>query len=976
MRHRVWVYDSGQISIRGARTHNLKGIDLDLPKGKLTVVSGVSGSGKSSLAFDTLYAEGQRRYVESLSAYARQFLDRVEKPDVDRIDGLTPAIAIDQRAATPNPRSTIATLTEIHDYLRLLYSSLGVPHDPETGAPLRRLTTPDICHALLGRAAGTKLILLAPVEERERLADPTALRDHLKRQGFVRARVNGKILEIEDMPVKKFPAGTRVEIVVDRLVVKEGLESRAADSVETARRWSPHRLLALSQAPGAEEWTEEIFPTSFTNPDTGFTLPEPSPRHFSFNSPLGACPDCHGIGSVPGPDPARIVPDPSRSLDEGAVKCWWPAHKTKMVGFWKREIDALAKHHAAPRDQPFSALPATFRHELFHGTNGRPIPTGWSTGPGSRSIEKPFDGLLAQLQGLLEAARSETLRRQLARFVSHRPCAACAGRRLLPWVLAVKLGEGGDAMGIDRWCAMTVAEAAAWMDRFHVASVRESFAGPLIREIRQRLRFLREVGLGYLTLDREAATLSGGEFQRIRLATQIGSGLSGVLYVLDEPSVGLHQRDNDRLLESLRGLRALGNTIVVVEHDADTLRAADHLVDIGPGAGHRGGELLYSGPLAPVLEQPALAPRSLTAAYLRGEQMISAPGRRRPPEAGSLFAGNEASGWLAMRGARGHNLKSVDLEIPLGCLVAVAGVSGSGKSTLVMDTLCPALSNRLGQGGGAPLEFTTLEGVSQIDKLIPIDQSAIGRSQRSNPATFTGAFDLIRSLFAQTPAARARGYTAARFSFNRPGGRCETCQGQGSQRVDMHFLADVEIPCESCGGRRFNRETLEVTFKGHDIARVLDLTVDEARDFFGAISDVARKLESLRRAGLGYLRLGQPCDTLSGGEAQRLKLAAELARKAGPRTLYLLDEPTTGLHFADIQLLLDNLFALRDQGHTVLVVEHQLDVIRLADWVIELGPDGGPEGGSIIAAGPPEKLIQAGTPTGKYLALAAPGRVS
>lgn len=967
MRHRGRVHEGGQISIRGARTHNLKGIDLDIPKGKLTVVSGVSGSGKSSLAFDTLYAEGQRRYVESLSAYARQFLDRVEKPDVDRIDGLTPAIAIDQRSATPNPRSTIATLTEIHDYLRVLYASMGTPHDPETGAPLRRLTTPDICADLLDRAEGTRLILLAPIEEKERLGEPAALRDHLKRQGFVRARLNGEILEIEDMPVKKFPAGSRVEIVVDRLVVKQGLESRVADSVETARRWSPHRVLALVQAPGATEWQEEIFPTSFTNPDTGFTLPEPSPRHFSFNSPHGACPVCHGIGTVAGPDPARLVPDPSRTLDEGAVKCWWSAHKTKMVGFWKREIDALARYHDVPRDQPFTALPEVFRKELFYGTGGRPIPTGWSTGAGSRSIEKPFVGLLAQLQGLLDAARSETLRRHLGRFVSHRPCPECAGRRLLPWVLAVTLGQDGEARSIDQWCAMTVTEASEWVERFPVSATREKFAAPVIREIQQRLRFLGEVGLGYLTLDREAATLSGGEFQRIRLATQIGSGLSGVLYVLDEPSIGLHQQDNERLLDSLHGLRKLGNTIVVVEHDADTLRAADHLVDIGPGAGHRGGELLYSGPLPPLLADPALAPHSLTAAYLRGEKVISAPGPRRGPSSEDLLGGSDRPGWISLRGASGHNLKSVDLSIPLGCLVAVAGVSGSGKSTLIMDTLSRALSNRLGQGGPAPLDFDLLEGAGQIDKLIPIDQSPIGRSQRSNPATFTGAFDLIRALFAQTPAARARGYTSARFSFNRPGGRCETCQGQGCQRVDMHFLADVDIPCESCRGRRFNRETLEVTFKGHDISRVLDLTVDEAREFFGAISDVARKLESLRRAGLGYLRLGQPCDTLSGGEAQRLKLASELARKSGQRTLYLLDEPTTGLHFEDIQVLLDNLFALRDQGHGVLVVEHQLDVIRCADWVIELGPGGGPAGGEIIAAGPPESLIRAATPTGKHL---------
>ena len=852
------MHDDRLISIRGARTHNLKGIDIDLPRHRMIAICGVSGSGKSSLAFDTLYAEGQRRYVESLSAYARQFLDQITKPDVDRIDGLSPAIAIDQRAATPNPRSTIATLTEIHDYLRLLYTTLGTPHDPATGAPLRRLTTPDIARALLALPEGTRIILLSPIEERERLDDPVALRDHLKRQGFVRVRLGGAIIDLDEMPTGKIKATTKVEIVIDRLVAKYGMDARLADSIETARRWSPHRVLATVQPPGATDPVVEVFPTSFTNPDTGFTLPEPTPKHFSFNSPQGACPDCHGVGKVAREDGRNV----------------------KMLGLT--------------------------------------------------------------------------------------PCGGCGGRRLLPWVLAVTLGDGDAALSIDRWCAQTVDQAAEWVAGFAVASHQEVFAVPLVAEIRQRLAFMREVGLGYLTLDREAATLSGGEFQRIRLATQIGSGLSGVLYVLDEPSIGLHPQDHRRLLDSLRNLQALGNTVVVVEHDEETLHAADHIVDIGPGAGHLGGELLFSGTLAALLADPAAAPRSLTRAYLTGERAIRPPSPRvepRPRAAGDPAA----SGWLVMRGATGNNLRTVDMRLPLGCLVAIAGVSGSGKSSLVMDTLCPALNILLNRGQGNPLPHAGIDGAGQLDKLIPIDQSPIGRSHRSNPATFTGAFDLIRALFAKTPAARTRGFGPSRFSFNRPGGRCEACQGEGSMRINMHFLADVHAPCEACAGKRFNRETLEVTFKGRNISQVLDMTIDEACTFFGAVSDVARRLESLRRAGLGYLRLGQPADTLSGGEAQRLKLAAELARKAGPRTLYLLDEPTTGLHFADIQVLLDNLFALRNHGHTVVVVEHQIDVLRCADWVIELGPGGGPDGGTIIAEGTPDELATMDTPTGRFL---------
>ena len=954
------------IRIAGARTHNLKGIDLDLPKNRFIVITGVSGSGKSSLAFDTLYAEGQRRYVESLSAYARQFLDRMPRPDVDRIDGLTPAVAIDQRAAAPNPRSTIATLTEIHDYLRVLYAALGQPHDPTTGQPLQRLTTGDIVARLANLADGTRLVLLAPVEETERLRDLPALRDHLKRQGFVRIRLDGGILDLDDPAFAAHRSARQAEIVVDRVVVRPGLEARLADSIETARRWSPHRLLALVQTPGQPDPDLLTLPTSFTNPLTGFTLPEPTPRHFSFNSPQGACPTCHGLGVVQGPDPGRLVPDPSLSLAEGAVKCWWPAHQQRATTLWKRELDALAAHFRVPTDVPFKQLPEEFRHALWHGTGSVPIATGWKTGPSTRSVEKPFVGLLDQLDHLLATARSESLRRCLARFIAHRPCPDCHGHRLQPWVLAVTLGNGQEALAIDRFCARTVSAALAWIRHLQPAGARGTLAAPVVDEVRKRLGFLEDVGLGYLTLDREASTLSGGEFHRIRLATQVGGGLAGVLYVLDEPSVGLHPQDNERLLVAMHRLRDLGNTVLVVEHDLATMRAADWLVEIGPGAGHEGGHLLFSGPTGGFLAATGPSP---TRPFLTNDQSIRARSPRRGPgsEPG-LWPNQDGTGWLVLRGARGHNLRSVDLRIPLGALVAVAGVSGSGKSSLVDDTLRPALARVLHAATGSPLPFDRLEGIGQIDKLIAIDQSPLARSGRSNPATYCGAFDRIRALFAATPLARARGYPATRFSFNRPGGRCEACLGEGTVSIDMQFLADLQAPCEACGGRRFNRETLEVAFKGHTIADVLEMTVDEAMDFFGRVSEVARRLESLRRAGLGYLRLGQPADTLSGGEAQRLKLAAELARKPGSHTLYLLDEPTTGLHPADVQLLLDNLVALRDQGHTVLVVEHHPDLLRCCDWIIELGPGGGPAGGRIVAEGPPPRLAAGNSPTAPYLA--------
>jgi len=833
------------IRIEGACTHNLRDIDLCIPRNRLIVITGVSGSGKSSLAFDTLYAEGQRRYVESLSAYARQFLDRMPRPDVRRIDGLTPALAIDQRAAAPNPRSTIGTLTEIHDHLRLLFTALGQPHDPDTGQALHRMGTDEIVNQLAALPERTRLILLAPVEGE---GDLPALRDRLKRQGFVRLRLDGEILDLDDPALgKKRRVPGKVEVVVDRLVIRPELEARLADSIETVRRWSPHQVVALIQEPDAESPVEENFSTSFTNPETGFTLPTPEPHHFSFNGPHGACPSCHGLGVV------------------------------------------------------------------------------------SEQEET--------------AARSRT-------------CPDCHGRRLKPWVLAVTVENArGESLSIDRFCELPVDDAHAWLDGMEAQGPRAQLIAPVLRELRHRLSFLREVGLGYLGIDRQASTLSGGEFQRIRLATQVGGGLSGVLYVLDEPTIGLHPQDNDRLLAALRRLRDLGNTVLLVEHDLTAMREAEFLIDIGPGAGRHGGHLLHAGSVADLLADGA--PDTPTRAYLSGEKRITPPTRPRVPRKGE---------WLALRGARGHNLRNIDLRIPLGCLVAVAGVSGSGKSSLIADTLQPALAGLLHGARAMPLPFDTLHGVEGVDKIIAIDQSPLSRSRRSNPATYSGAFQPIRAPFAATPTARARGYGVGRFSFNRPGGRCEACQGEGSIRLDMQFMADIHAPCESCGGRRFNRETLEITFKGRSIAEVLEMTIDEAVAFFGKISDVARKLESLRRAGLGYLTLGQPAATLSGGEAQRLKLASELARRPGDHTIYLLDEPTTGLHPADIQVLVNNLFALRDQGHTVLVVEHDPDVLRCADWIVELGPGGGPDGGQIIAEGPPAKI--AGTknsPTAPWL---------
>ncbi len=921
------------IRIQGARQHNLKNLTLEIPRNQLVVITGVSGSGKSSLAFDTLYAEGQRRYVESLSAYARQFLDRLDKPEVDFIEGLTPAIAIEQRGSQSNPRSTIATTTEIYDYLRILYAALGRPHDPRTGTPLVRHSIKDIVDFLTGQPSGTRLMLVAPVS----VVSGEALREALERyrvQGFLRALLDGEMVEIEELDEAR--RAQQVEIVVDRIVVREDLRSRLADSLETAQTLSENRVAVLVQAPGAEDWERHEFTFQYTNPETGFSLPKLTPKHFSFNSHAGACPTCHGLGTRLVPDPELIVPDPDKSLNGGGVKTWWSGSKSRK-GFHQRAIEELAKRYQVDPEAPLRELPREFKKALLYG-------------------DDRFEGLATQANRLLQTSDSEVTKRNVRRFMSPRPCPDCEGKRLKEEILAVTLGHRERPLSIEGFTRLTIAEALAWLDGIELNEVQASYAGELIAEVRKRLRFLNTVGLGYLSLNRESGTLSGGESQRIRLATQLGAGLAGVLYVLDEPSIGLHQYDNERLIATLRELRDVGNTVIVVEHDEDTIRAADHLLDMGPGAGAHGGEILAQG--SP--EEVAKNPRSLTGAYLSGRKRIEIP----PPR---LVSGDEGRA-LVVRGAREHNLRGIDLRIPLGRFVCVTGLSGSGKSTLVDDILRRALFRHFHGSKDKPGAHDAIEGLEHLDKVIVIDQAPIGRSPRSNPATYVGVFSPIRDLFSQLPASRTRGYGPGRFSFNVEGGRCETCQGDGVIQIDMHFLADVYVTCESCNGRRYNRETLDVTYRGKSIADVLGLTVEEALDFFQKVPKVAQPLRALRDVGLGYLALGQSATTLSGGEAQRIKLASELGKSATGRTLYLLDEPTTGLHFEDIATLLEVFYRLRDQGNTLLVIEHNLDVIKCADWVIDLGPGGGSEGGQLVAAGRPEEVAQVeASLTGRYL---------
>jgi excinuclease UvrABC ATPase subunit len=1211
------------IRITGARQHNLKNISVALPKNSLTVVTGVSGSGKSSLAFDTLYAEGQRRYVESLSAHAQQFLERLEKPDVDSIEGLSPAIAIEQHTAAANPRSTIATVTEIYDFLRVLYATCGTPHDPATGEPIHRYTTPEIAEAILAMPEGTRLMILAPLPESETM-QPKKLFEKLARQGFVRVRVKGEVRDLEEKP--EVEEGGAIDLVVDRLVVRPDARTRLMDSLPVALRWSgpASRVIVLVQE--GEKWREQVFTTLYANPATGFRMPPLTPRHFSFNSHVGACSVCEGLGTQMWGDPDLMVPDKEKSLADGAVKTWW-SKNPKLKAVHDRKIAALAAHFKVSDKVPFSSLPKEFKDALFYGTGKTPIKMDIAKSATTRVVGKPFEGLVNEAQRLVIESESEFVKQNVRRYMNPAPCAACKGRRLKPEFLAVtlavnalgngtisdfndhheathdrtnaptalesawahlrstrganreespaetlrgneaerraqyeilrewcrkealifspssplklldyggehdiyglrhtpdeviqrrlykatrpwyagitpravKLYKGGirvaqddatpleylerqllqnrelgdtirfegmwetpegprlmvsqrvlmgelpekgevssmlegrgfghvgenfwyrasDRLGvsdtkqanlikgedglvdvidvvmfrptramlelwgigsdvpvprssaiselaIDEFTSLTITGARAALQNLTLTSQQRQIVPEVLREMESRLRFLDDVGVGYLTLAREYGTLSGGEAQRIRLATQLGSRLSGVLYVLDEPSIGLHQRDNDRLLATLRELRDLGNTVVVVEHDEDTIKAADWVIDLGPGAGPRGGEIIGAGPVGEI----AANAHSVTGQFLSGVAKIAVPKRRIVPPPLPKTKGGDVleTGWFTVHGATENNLQNIDVSFPVGCLICVTGVSGSGKSTLVDDILRREIARRLYQAKDTPGKHAGISGLQQFDKSVVIDQSPIGRSPRSNPATYIGAFNHIRELFSQLPAAKVRGYTPGTFSFNTAGGRCEMCEGDGVIRIDMHFLSDVYVTCEACEGKRYNREVLEVTFKGRNIADVLDMNLDEAAEFFRTVPGLGDKLRMMGSVGLGYLKLGQASNTLSGGEAQRIKLAAELSKRATGRTLYLLDEPTTGLHFSDIETLLRVLFGLRDQGNTLIIIEHNLDVIKCADWVIDMGPEGGAAGGRIVAEGPPETVARCeASLTGKYL---------
>ena len=965
------------IKISGARQHNLKNLHVEIPREKLVVITGLSGSGKSSLAFDTLYAEGQRRYVESLSAYARQFLDRMEKPNVDFIQGLSPAIAIEQRSAGANPRSTIATTTEIYDYLRVLFSAIGQPHDPVTGQPLSRQTPQQIVDQILGYESESKIILLAPLIENQ-MGEFRDVIEKIRREGFVRARVDGQIVELdrsERIRLSKEKQHT-IEAVVDRLVVRDSIRSRLTDSIETALKWGANRVIVLREisktpidrrtalTPDPEKiWEELRYSTDYGNAATGFRIGELTPRHFSFNSHLGACPACHGLGTQLVCDPELMISDTSKTLAEGAITPWRRGTK-RMQAYYRHLQTALVKHFHVDEQVPFSELPEEFKQALYFGTNGAPIEMNFSdNGPAAKGkMTRPFEGLVPQMQHLYEQTQSEFTRNRIRSFMSYEPCNVCKGARLKPEILAVTI-KNRDAceLNIHQLSELTTEAAACFIAALDLTSQQHTIVRDVIREIQSRLQFLVEVGLGYVTLNRQSGTLSGGEAQRIRLATQIGSGLAGVLYILDEPSIGLHQRDNARLMATLCRLRDLGNSVIVVEHDEETIRAADHIIDLGPGAGPRGGEIVAQGKLEDVLR----AKNSPTADYLSGRARISVPKQRVKPR-----TSDKSEGWLTLVGASENNLKDITVSFPLGCFTCVTGVSGSGKSTLVDDILRRALFRRFHNAKEKPGAYRELHGVEQIDKAIVIDQSPIGRTPRSNPVTYTGAFTPIRELFSQLPAARVRGYDAGRFSFNVKGGRCENCEGDGLIKIEMHFLPDVYVECEVCHGKRYNRETLEITYKGKHIADVLDLTVDEAARFFRNIPSISEKLDSLLDVGLGYLRLGQAGTTLSGGEAQRVKLATELAKKATGRTLYILDEPTTGLHFADIEKLLHVLMKLRIAGNTVIVIEHNLEMIKCADWIVDLGPEGGESGGEIVGEGSPEEIAQLpGSHTGQYLRL-------
>jgi len=937
-----------KIVIRGAREHNLKDLHLEIPRDKLIVVTGLSGSGKSSLAFDTLYAEGQRRYIESLSAYARQFMDQMDKPDVDSIEGLSPTIAIEQKTISRNPRSTVGTVTEIYDHLRLLYARLGTPHCPSCGRPMSALSAGQMVARAMGLGTGKRLEVLAPLVRGRKGIYRKEL-DDLQRKGFARVRVDGRYRDLEEDIALDRHARHNIEVVVDRVVLRPGIEKRLGESIETAL--SLAKGLVMFQEEGGSEY---LFSRLSACAGCGVTLPEMAPRMFSFNSPYGACPACAGLGAVYRMDPARVVPDPGLSLGEGALA---PLRGSKS--FLASAVQAVAEAYGIPADKPFSKLAKKHQDLLLHGNGGDPLRIRHKTGGRTLRRERAFPGVLAALAERREETQSDELRAGLEQYMSALPCEACKGGRLRPESLGVTFG----GKNISEVCAMTIQEAQPFFARMSEARANDLVAERILKEINERLEFLGRVGLAYLTLDRPTSTLAGGEGQRIRLAGQIGASLVGVLYILDEPSIGLHQRDNRRLLDTLRRLRDNGNTVIVVEHDRETIESADYVVDLGPGAGEHGGRLVASGPPAAVRANPD----SLTGRYLAGELEVPRPAERRRP----------SGKFLTIRGASQHNLKGIDAAIPLGLFVCVAGVSGSGKSTLVEEILYRALARRIYGALAPPGAHRAIEGAEHVDKVIDIDQSPIGRTPRSNPATYTGVFAPIRELFAQVPEARKRGYKGGRFSFNVKGGRCEACEGDGYIRVEMHFLPDLYAQCGECRGRRFNRDTLDIRYKGKNIAEVLDMTVDDAAGFFENINALRWKLRTLQDVGLGYVRLGQPATTLSGGEAQRIKLAKELSRQATGRTLYILDEPTTGLHFADIEKLLAVLHRLVDQGNTVVVIEHNLDVIKAADYVIDMGPEGGNEGGLLVAEGTPEEVAAApGSHTGAHLRQALDGALA
>ncbi|MCF7786417.1 MAG: excinuclease ABC subunit UvrA [Prosthecobacter sp.] len=946
------------IRVRGARQHNLQNIDVDIPRHQLVVLTGVSGSGKSSLAFDTLFAEGQRRYVQSLSAYARQFLGQMQKPDVDFIEGLSPAVAIEQVHSNPNPRSTIATVTEIYDYLRVLYAVAGQPYDPSTGEKLHRSTPPEIADKVLALGEGTRLMVLSPQPPASG-ADTRTLFEKLKRQGFVRVRLNDTVVELEDSLKLEDAETQQVQIVIDRLVVRADSRQRLMEAIESALHWNEREVQFLVNLDGSEEILS--YTTAFANPRTGYVIERLTPQHFSFNTHLGACPVCEGTGTTPTPDPTLLVPDETKSLADGAIKAWWARHP-KVKQIFNQGVEALAKHFGAAMDVPFQDLPQDFKDALFYGTGEVPISTGWKKTENKRSVAKPFEGLLPEIARMYQNAESDVLRSALTRLMNPQPCAACAGMRLKPESLAVKLSAQAKELNIHDFTALQTRDALQWMRELEVTDQQKVYVGELQREIVKRIEFLEQVGLGYLALNRESGTLSGGEMQRIRLASQIGAGLAGVLYVLDEPSIGLHPSDNERLIQTLLRLRDLGNTVLVVEHDEATMRAADHIIELGPGAGQLGGRITAQGTPA----QIAANPHSISGGYLSGRVRIEA--KALPQTLITEPVGPRSKHSLTIHGATAHNLRNVTAAFPLGSFTCVTGPSGSGKSTLVDDILMRALRRHFYDAKDIPGAHEKITGLEHLDKVVVIDQSPIGRSPRSNPATYTGAFGPIRELFAQLPLARMRGYDAGRFSFNTPGGRCEKCEGDGVIKIDMHFLADVYVTCESCKGRRYGAETLEVTFKGKNIADVLDMTVSEAVRFFDRSTTIGPKLRTLEETGLGYIRLGQSGASLSGGEAQRIKLSAELAKRSTGRTLFVLDEPTTGLHSADIQTLLGVLLRLRDAGNTLIVIEHHIDVIRCADWIIDLGPGGGTEGGNVLATGTPQQVAaDKKSVTGRFL---------